>query len=149
MAVTIVDLLEVIEIQHDEAGERLTLHPLVVLIEEEVAIVEAGQLIRLAEPLEPPLQLVLAGDVAGHPGHGTLAVIEGGQRRYLPLEALHPLGPRLGIDAIHLGRGEIVLHHLHLAAGQGTRHLLHHPERLVCRQHVEQPLADQRVAILV
>ena len=38
---------------------------------------------------------------------------------------------------------------MHLAAGQGARHLLHHPERLVCRQHIEQPLADQGVAILI
>ena len=37
----IVDLLEVIEIQHDEAGE-MPLHPVVILVEEEVAAVEAG-----------------------------------------------------------------------------------------------------------
>ena len=75
MAEAIVDLLEVIEIQHDEAGEMLPLHPVVILVEEEVAVVEAGELIRLPEPLEPLLQLVLAGDAAGHPGHRPLPLI--------------------------------------------------------------------------
>ncbi len=149
MAEAIVDLLEVIEIQHDEAGELLALHPVVVVLEEEVPVVEAGELIRLAESLEPLLQLVLAGDAAGHPGHRPLALVEGRQRRYLALEALHPLGTRFGIDAVHLGRGELVLHHLHLTAGEGLRHLFHHPQSLLLGQHVQQPLADKRVAVLV
>ena len=42
VAEAIVDLFEVIEIQHDEAGEMLPLHPVVILVEEEVAVVEAG-----------------------------------------------------------------------------------------------------------
>ncbi len=75
VAEAIVDLLEVIEIQHDEAGEMLPLYPVVILVEEKVAVVEAGELIRLPEPLEPLLQLVLAGDAAGHPGHRPLPLI--------------------------------------------------------------------------
>ncbi|MNP61511.1 hypothetical protein D3C76_1567080 [compost metagenome] len=51
MAEVVIDLLEVIDIQHDEAGAPLALQLVPVVLEEEMAVVEASQLIRLAEPL--------------------------------------------------------------------------------------------------
>ncbi len=149
MAEAIVDLLEVVYVQHHQAAGGLSLPPLPAVLEEIAAVVEAGQLVGFALQLEPLLQLVLAGNVAGHPGHRPLAVIAGGQRRNLALEALHPLRSDRGVDPLHLHRRQLVLHHLHLARIQRQGHLLHHPAGHVGGQHIGQSLARQRVAILI
>ncbi|MNP55407.1 hypothetical protein D3C76_1500530 [compost metagenome] len=62
---------------------------------------------------------------------------------------MRPLRPGGGIYPLHLGGGQLILHHLHLPAAQGQRDLRHHPLRHRGGQDVGQLLARQRIAILI
>ncbi len=71
----------------------LPLHPVVILVEEEVAVVEAGELIRLPEPLEPLLQLVLAVMLRVIQATARFPSYKEGKGAILPSKRCIPWGP--------------------------------------------------------